>query len=187
MAKVVNSDFTERLIRVRRVTKVVKGGKKMSFAALVIVGDGKGRVGFANGKAGEVADAVRKAGDKARKNMFHIPMKQLRTLHHDVAGHWGASKVVLRMANPGRGIIAGGAAREMLNACGLKDVVSKLIGSTNPDNVVRAVMDAFKQLQSPKNVAFRLGKNVNEILKNRKVRLEKVEVVKPEAVYGKES
>lgn len=161
------SDLIEKLVTVNRVAKVVKGGRRFSFSALVVVGDGKGRVGVGTGKAREVADAVRKATDKAKRKMIHIPMKELRTLHHDVEGRFGAGRVILRAAAPGTGIIAGGAARILLEVSGLQDVVSKSTGSSNPHNMVGAVLDAFNKLQSPKHVASRRNKPVAYVLRKK--------------------
>ncbi len=159
--------FTEKLVSVRRVTKVVKGGKILRFSALVIVGDGKGRVGFASGKAREVPDAVKKAVDKAKKAMIRVPMREGRTLHHDVVGRDGAGKVVLRTAPVGTGVIAGGPMRAVFEALGLHDVVSKSIGSGNYHNMVRATFNALSSVTSPRSVANKLGKKLNEVVARR--------------------
>lgn len=157
----------EKLVSVRRVTKVVKGGKILRFSALVIVGDGKGKVGFASGKAREVPDAVKKAVDKAKKAMIRVPLREGRTLHHDIVGRDGAGKVFLRAAPVGTGVIAGGPMRAVFEALGLHDVVSKSIGSGNYHNMVRATFDALRSLHSPRSIANKLGKKLNEIVARR--------------------
>ena len=159
--------LTEKLVSVRRVTKVVKGGKILRFSALVIVGDGKGRVGFASGKAREVPDAVKKAVDKAKKSMIRVPLREGRTLHHDVCGRDGAGEVFLRSAPVGTGVIAGGPMRAVFEALGLHDVVSKSTGSGNYHNMVRATFDALRSVNSPRSVANKLGKKLNEIVARR--------------------
>lgn len=159
--------LSEKLVSVRRVTKVVKGGKILRFSALVIVGDGKGRVGFASGKAREVPDAVKKAVDKAKKSMIRVPLREGRTLHHDVHGRDGAGHVILRSAPVGTGVIAGGPMRAVFEALGLHDVVSKSIGSGNYHNMVRATFDALRSVNSPRSVANKLGKKLNEIVARR--------------------
>lgn len=159
--------YVEKLVAINRVAKVVKGGKRFSFSALVIVGDGKGRVGYASGKAREVADAVKKASDKAKRCMIRIPMRESRTLHHDAIGRFGAGKVVLRTAVSGTGIIAGGAMRAVFEALGMQDIVSKCIGSANPHNVVRATFDALESTVSPRYIAAKRGKKVGEITSRR--------------------
>ncbi|MDR0968172.1 MAG: 30S ribosomal protein S5 [Holosporaceae bacterium] len=161
--------YTEKLVAVSRVAKVVKGGKRFSFAALVVVGDGKGRVGYANGKAREVADAVKKAAERAKRFMIRIPMREGRTLHHDSVGNFGAGKVVLRSAPSGTGIIAGGAMRSVFEALGIQDVVSKCIGTANPHNMVRATFDALQSITSPKYIANKRGKKIGEITSRRAV------------------
>jgi small subunit ribosomal protein S5 len=158
------SDLIEKLVSVRRVTKVVKGGKNMRFSALVVVGDGKGRVGYATGKAREVPDAVRKASEKARRKMVRIPLREGRTLHHDIQGCYGAGKVYLRSAPAGTGVIAGGALRAVFEALGVHDVVSKSIGTKNYHNAVHATMNALQNIASPKAVATRLGLKVSEVV-----------------------
>ncbi len=157
----------EKLITVRRVTKVVKGGKNMRFSALVVVGDGKGRVGYANGKAREVPDAMKKASDRARKNMIRVPLKSGRTLHHDVVKSIGAAKVYLRAAPAGTGVIAGGAMRSIFEALGVHDIVSKSVGTSNYHNTVRATFEALQSIQSPRFIASKLGKKVSDILGRR--------------------
>jgi small subunit ribosomal protein S5 len=159
--------YIEKLVAINRVAKVVKGGKRFSFSALVIVGDGKGRVGYAGGKAREVADAVKKATEKAKKKMVRIPMREGRTLHHDSFGKYGAGKVILRSATAGTGIIAGGAMRSVFEALGMQDVVSKCLGTANPHNMVRATFDALQSVRSPKYMANKRGKRVSEISSRR--------------------
>ncbi|MDR2724260.1 MAG: 30S ribosomal protein S5 [Holosporaceae bacterium] len=159
--------YTEKLVAINRVAKVVKGGKRFSFSALVVVGDGRGRVGYAGGKAREVADAVKKATERAKRFMIRIPMREGRTLHHDSHGKFGAGRVVLRAASPGTGIIAGGAMRSVFEALGIQDVVSKCIGSANPHNMVRATFDALQSIASPKYVANKRGKRISEVTSRR--------------------
>lgn len=165
-----DESFVEKLVSVRRVTKVVKGGKTLRFSALVVVGDGKGRVGYASGKAREVPDAVKKAVERAKKTMIRVPLKEGRTLHHDVQARVGAGIVVLRSAAPGTGVIAGGAMRQLLEALGVHDVVAKSIGTGNYGNVVRATMQALTSIESPKQVAQRLGRKLTDVLERRDTR-----------------
>jgi small subunit ribosomal protein S5 len=162
------SELVDKLVHINRVAKVVKGGKRFGFAALVVVGDQKGRVGFGHGKAREVPEAVRKATEAAKKALVRIPLREGRTLHHDVYGRHGAGKVVLRPAPVGTGIIAGGPLRAVFDALGVHDVVAKSVGTSNPYNMVRATFDALKQQSSPKMVANKRGKSVAEILSARK-------------------
>ena len=157
----------EKLVSINRVAKVVKGGKKFKFAALVVVGDGKGRVGYGSGKAREVTDAIRKATDQAKRAMVRIPLREGRTLHHDVKGGFGAGCVVIRSAVPGTGIIAGGPMRSIFEALGVHDVVGKSIGSSNPHNMVKATFDALKRLSSPRIIAAKRGKKVGDIVGRR--------------------
>ncbi len=162
------SELVDKLVHINRVAKVVKGGKRFGFAALVVVGDQKGRVGFGHGKAREVPEAVRKATEAAKKSLVRIPLREGRTLHHDVHGRHGAGKVVLRPAPVGTGIIAGGPLRAVFDALGVHDVVAKSVGTSNPYNMVRATFDALKQQASPKMIANKRGKSVAEILTARK-------------------
>lgn len=162
-----NSDLIDKLVSINRVAKVVKGGRRFSFAALVLVGDSRGRVGFGNGKAREVPEAIRKATQKAQLGLVRVPLREGRTLHHDVTGRFGAGRVVLRAAPPGTGIIAGGPMRAVFETLGLKDVVTKSIGSSNPYNMVRATFDALSKIQPPRLVAAKRGKKVGEILGRR--------------------
>jgi small subunit ribosomal protein S5 len=163
-----DSEFTDKLIAINRVAKVVKGGKNFAFAALVVVGDKKGRVGFGHGKAREVPEAIRKATDEAKKSMVRVALREGRTLHHDGDGRWGAGKVMLRSAPPGTGIIAGGPMRAVLEVLGVQDVVAKSKGSSNPYNMVRATFDAFKSQTSPRHIANRRGLKVADIIGRRK-------------------
>ena len=163
----VDSEFIDKLVHINRVAKVVKGGKRFGFAALVVVGDQKGRVGFGHGKAREVPEAVRKATEAAKRGLIRVPLREGRTLHHDIDGRWGAGKVTLRTAPPGTGVIAGGPMRAVFEAVGMSDVVAKSRGSSNPYNMVRATFDALKMQTSPRAVAARRGKKVSEVLKNR--------------------
>jgi len=145
----------------------VKGGKNFGFAALVVVGDGKGRAGFGKGKAREVPEAIRKATEEAKRNIVRIPLREGRTLHHDGRGRWGAGKVVLRAAPPGTGVIAGGPMRAVMEVLGIQDVVGKSIGSSNPYNMVRATFDALKMQTSPRSIANKRGKKVADIISRR--------------------
>lgn len=158
------SEFADRLVAINRVSKTVKGGKRFGFAALVVVGDQRGRVGFGKGKAKEVPEAVRKATEQAKRRMARVPLKDGRTLHHDVVGRHGAGHVVMRTAVAGTGIIAGGPMRAIFEMLGVQDVVAKSIGSQNPYNMVRAAMDGLTGEASPRMVAARRGKKVADIL-----------------------
>src|ERR1700739_4977080 len=162
-----DSEFVDKLVHINRVAKVVKGGRRFGFAALVVVGDQKGRVGFGHGKAREVPEAIRKATDEAKKSLIRIPLKDGRTLHHEVRGHHGAGKVLVRPAPAGTGIIAGGPMRAVFEALGVGDVVSKSLGTSNPYNMVRATFDALMNQQSPRMVANRRGRSVADILAKR--------------------
>ncbi|MGE4612152.1 30S ribosomal protein S5 [Rhodobacterales bacterium 52_120_T64] len=157
-------EFADRLVAINRVSKTVKGGKRFGFAALVVVGDQKGRVGFGKGKAKEVPEAIRKATEQAKRQMIRVPLREGRTLHHDMNGRHGAGKVVMRSAPAGTGIIAGGPMRAVFEMVGIQDVVSKSIGSQNPYNMIRATMDGLRKESSPRNVAQRRGKKVSDIL-----------------------
>jgi small subunit ribosomal protein S5 len=152
-----DSEFVDKLVHINRVAKVVKGGRRFGFAALVVVGDQKGRVGFGHGKAREVPEAIRKATEAAKRALIHVPLREGRTLHHDVTGRHGAGKVLLRAAPPGTGIIAGGPMRAVFETMGMQDVVAKSIGSSNPYNMVRATFHALSREDSPKGVAARRG------------------------------
>ena len=163
-----DSEFTDKLVHINRVAKVVKGGKRFGFAALVVVGDLKGRVGFGHGKAREVPEAIRKATEAARRALLRVPLREGRTLHHDSKGRHGAGRVIVRSAPPGTGIIAGGAMRAVFEMLGVHDVVAKSMGSTNPYNVVRATFDALKFQENPRAVAARRGKKYGEIAARRR-------------------
>ena len=158
-------EFADRLVSINRVSKTVKGGKRFGFAALVVVGDQKGRVGYGKGKAKEVPEAIRKATEQAKRQMVRIPLREGRTLHHDVQGSHGAGKVVMRTAATGTGIIAGGPMRAVFEMLGVQDVVAKSVGSSNPYNMIRATIDGLVNESSPRMVAQRRGKKVADILK----------------------
>jgi small subunit ribosomal protein S5 len=160
-------DLVDKLVYINRVAKVVKGGRRFSFSALVVVGDNRGRVGYATGKAREVPEAIRKATELAKKAMIRVPLREGRTLHHDVEGRFGAGHVVLRSAPPGTGIIAGGPMRAVFETMGVQDVVTKSIGTSNPHNMVQATFAALANCQSPRGVAARRGKKVGEIVSRR--------------------
>jgi small subunit ribosomal protein S5 len=157
-------EFSDRLVAINRVSKTVKGGKRFGFAALVVVGDQKGRVGFGKGKAKEVPEAIRKATEQAKRQIIRVPLREGRTLHHDMEGRHGAGKVVMRTAPQGTGIIAGGPMRAVFEMLGLQDVVAKSIGSQNPYNMIRATMNGLQKESSPRMVAQRRGKKVADIL-----------------------
>src|SRR5436190_3951028 len=161
------SEFIDELVHINRVAKVVKGGRRFGFAALVVVGDQKGRVGDGHGKAREVPEAIRKASDAAKRNLIRVPLREGRTLHHDVLGRHGAGKVFLRAAPPGTGIIAGGPMRAVFETLGMQDVVAKSLGSSNPYNMVRATFDALKHQDSPRSVAQRRNIKVSTLQQRR--------------------
>ena len=158
------NDFVDKLVGINRVAKVVKGGRRFGFAALVVVGDEKGRVGYGSGKAREVPEAIRKATERAKSRMIRVPLREGRTLHHDVRGDFGAGHVVCRTAPAGTGIIAGGPMRAVFETLGVQDVVAKSTGSQNPYNMVKATFKALTSLQSPRSVAARRGRKVSDIL-----------------------
>ena len=162
-----DSDIVEKLVHINRVAATVKGGRRFSFAALMVVGDQKGRVGFGHGKAREVPEAIRKATEEAKKTMIRVPLRESRTLHHDGHGRHGAGKVMLRAAPAGTGVIAGGPMRAVLETLGVQDVVAKSVGSSNPYNMIRATFDALKVQASPRQVANKRGKKVGDILGRR--------------------
>ena len=161
------SEFADRLVHINRVAKVVKGGRRFGFAALVVVGDQKGRVGYGKGKAREVPEAIRKATEQAKTKMIRVPLREGRTLHHDTKGRWGAGKVVMRSAPEGTGIIAGGPMRAVFEMLGIRDVVAKSTGSQNPYNMVRATIQGLESESSPRQVASRRGLKVADILGRR--------------------
>ena len=163
-----DNELVEKLVHINRVAATVKGGRRFSFAALMVVGDQKGRVGFGHGKAREVPEAIRKATEEAKKSLVRVPLREGRTLHHDGAGRWGAGKVMLRAAPAGKGLIAGGPMRAVLEVLGVSDVVAKSKGSSNPYNMVRATFDALKKQSSPRLVANRRGLKVADIVARRK-------------------
>jgi small subunit ribosomal protein S5 len=162
-----DAELKDKLVAINRVAKVVKGGRRFSFAALVVVGDGRGRVGFGTGKAREVPEAIRKATDHAKHDMIRVPLRDGRTLHHDVHGHFGAGEVVLRAAPPGTGVIAGGPMRAVFETMGVQDVVAKSLGSSNAHNMVKATFNALHRCFSPRAVAARRGKKVSEVISRR--------------------
>ncbi len=161
-----DSDLIDKLVGINRVAKVVKGGRRFGFAALVVVGDGKGKVGIGSGKAKEVPEAIRKATEKAKVSMIKVPLKEGRTLHHDCIGIFGAGKVNLRSAPSGTGIIAGGPMRAVFETLGVQDVVAKSIGSSNPHNMVKATFKALKETQSPRSIASKRGIKVSSVFGN---------------------
>ena len=162
-----DSEFVDKLVHINRVAKVVKGGKRFGFAALVVIGDQKGRVGFGHGKAREVPEAIRKATESAKRNLTRVALREGRTLHHDIAGRHGAGRVYLRAAPAGTGIIAGGPMRAVFESLGMQDVVAKSIGSSNPYNMVRATFDALKHQDSPRSVAARRNIKVSTLQSRR--------------------
>lgn len=163
-----SNEIVDKLVSINRVAKVVKGGRRFGFAALVVVGDAKGRVGFGTGKAREVPEAIKKATEQAKNKLIRVPLKEGRTIHHDIKGRHGASKVILRTAPPGTGIIAGGPMRAVFETLGIQDVVSKSIGSSSPYNMVRATFDGLKNIQSPRSIASRRGLKVSSIFGKKK-------------------
>jgi len=163
-----DGEFVDKLVHINRVAKVVKGGRRFGFAALVVVGDQKGRVGFGHGKAREVPEAIRKATESAKRELIKVPLREGRTLHHDVTGRHGAGRVILRAAPPGTGIIAGGPMRAVFETLVIQDIVAKSLGTSNPYNMVRATFDALKHEDSPRRVAARRGKKVSEIVSRRR-------------------
>ncbi len=161
------SELIDKLVSINRVAKVVKGGRRFGFAALVVVGDGKGKVGYGSGKAKEVSDAMRKALDDAKKKMIRIPLREGRTVHHDLYGRFGAGKVIIRTAPTGTGIIAGGPMRAVFEALGVQDVVAKSVGTSNPHNMLKATFAALQEMKSPRAVAAKRGKKVGDIVERR--------------------
>ena len=161
------SEIIDKLVAINRVAKVVKGGKNFGFAALVVVGDQKGRIGYGHGKAREVPEAIRKATEEAKKSMIRVPLREGRTLHHDGAGRWGAGKVYMRSAPAGTGVIAGGPMRAVFDVLGVKDVVAKSIGSSNPYNMVRATVNALQHQTSPRQIASKRNLKVQDVIARR--------------------
>lgn len=175
-------EFHEKLVAVNRVAKVVKGGRRFGFAALVVVGDGRGRVGSGHGKAKEVPEAIRKATEQAKKKMVRVPLREGRTIHHDISARSGAGKVILRSAPVGTGVIAGGPMRAVFDCLGVQDVVAKAVGSSNPYNMVNATLAALKKMESPRQIATRRGKKVSDVVAARESsRGQKVEDTKAKA------
>ena len=162
-----DKEFSEHLVTINRVAKVVKGGRRFGFAAIMVVGDSKGKVGYGTGKAKEVPEAVRKATENAKNRMIRVHLKDNRTIHHDMIGKFGAGKVILRSAAPGTGIIAGGPMRALFESLGIKDVVAKSIGSSNPHNMIKATFNAFKNSESPKSIASKRSKKISDIVKSK--------------------
>ena len=160
-------EFLERLVGINRVAKTTKGGRNMAFAALMVVGDGKGRVGYGHAKAREVPEAIKKATEQAKRKMIRVPLREGRTLHHDVKGRDGAGRVLLRSAPRGTGIIAGGPMRAVFEALGVQDVVAKAIGSNNPYSMVNATFAALEEIQNPRQIASRRNKKVSDIVQGR--------------------
>ncbi len=160
-------EFVDKLVHINRVAKVVKGGRRFAFAALVVVGDAKGKVGYGSGKAREVPEAIRKATDAAKRQMIRVPLREGRTLHHDLYGRFGAGKVILRAAPAGTGIIAGGPMRAVFETMGIQDIVAKSVGSNNPHNMVKATFAALVSMASPRSVATKRGKKVADIIGRR--------------------
>ena len=162
-----DSEYIEKLVAINRITKVVKGGRRFGFAALVVVGNQKGSIGIGKGKSKQVPDAIKKATELAKRNMIKIPLKDGRTLHHDIYSKNGSGKILMRSAPTGTGIIAGGAVRSVCEVLGIQDVVAKSLGSQNPHNVLKALLDGLKSQSSPKYLSALRGKNISEIIKKR--------------------
>ena len=165
--KKVDSDIKEKLVAINRITKVVKGGRRFGFAALVVVGNQKGSVGIGQGKSKQVPDAIKKANEMARRNLIQIPLREGRTIHHDVSGKDGAGKIKMRAAPKGTGIIAGGPVRAVCEVLGIKDIVAKSLGTANPHNVIRACLKALKKQNSPKQISIIRNKKISEIIEKR--------------------
>ena len=161
------SDLIEKLVHINRITKVVKGGRRFGFSALVVVGNGEGKIGIAHAKSKQVPDAIKKANETARRNMIHISLKEGRTIHHDIYSKTGSGKVILRSAPKGTGIIAGGPIRAVCEVLGIKDIVAKSLGSANPHNVIRACLNALTKQNSPKNISVLRNKKISEIIEKR--------------------
>tara|TARA_Y100000590_G_scaffold440045_1_gene564914 strand:- start:301 stop:834 length:534 start_codon:yes stop_codon:yes gene_type:complete len=162
-----NNNLSEHLVTINRVAKVVKGGRRFGFAAVVVVGDTKGKVGYGTGKAKEIPEAVRKASENAKNTMIRVHLKEGRTLHHDIVGRFGSGKVILRASKPGTGIIAGGPMRSIFESLGIKDIVAKSNGSSNPHNMIKATFDAFKKSESVKSIAAKRSKKISEIISSK--------------------
>ena len=162
-----NNEYLEKLVHINRITKVVKGGRRFGFSALVVVGNQNGKIGIAHAKAKQVPDAIKKANDLAKRSMIQIPLREGRTIHHDSLGKDGAGKIKLRAAPKGTGIIAGGSMRSIFESLGIKDIVAKSNGSSNPHNMIKATFDAFKRSESPKQIASKRSKKINEIIQSK--------------------
>jgi small subunit ribosomal protein S5 len=162
-----NNEFIEKLVHINRITKVVKGGRRFGFSALVVVGNQNGKIGIAHAKAKQVPDAIKKANELARRNLIQIPLKEGRTIHHDILGKDGAGKIKLRSAPKGTGIIAGGPVRSVCEVLGIKDIVAKSLGTANPHNVIRACLKALLKQNSPKNLSILRNKKISEIIERR--------------------
>jgi len=160
-------DILEKLVHINRITKVVKGGRRFGFSALVVVGNQNGKIGIAHAKAKQVPDAIRKANEMARRNLMQVPLREGRTIHHDVYGKDGAGKIKLRAAPKGTGIIAGGPVRSVCEVLGVKDIVAKSMGTSNPHNVIRATMKALSKQNSPKQISIIRNKKISEIIEKR--------------------
>ena len=164
-----NTELLEKLVHINRITKVVKGGRRFGFSALVVVGNQNGKIGIAHAKAKQVPDAIKKANELAKRNMIHIPLREGRTIHHDIYGKDGAGKIKLRAAPKGTGIIAGGPVRSVCEVLGIKDIVAKSTGTSNPHNMLKATLNAFKISESPKSVAAKRSKKITEINNNKNI------------------
>ena len=162
-----NNEYLEKLVHINRITKVVKGGRRFGFSALVVVGNQNGKIGIAHAKAKQVPDAIKKANELARRNLIHIPLREGRTIHHDIYGKDGAGKIKLRAAPKGTGIIAGGPVRSVCEVLGIKDIVAKSLGTANPHNVIRACMKALLKQNSPKNISILRNKKISDIIEKR--------------------
>ena len=160
-------DILEKLVHINRITKVVKGGRRFGFSALVVVGNQSGKIGIAHAKAKQVPDAIKKANDMARRKLIHIPLREGRTIHHDVKAKDGSGRIILRAASKGTGIIAGGPVRAVCEVLGIKDIVAKSLGTANPHNVIRACMKALSNQSSPKNISNLRNKKISEIIEKR--------------------
>ena len=162
-----NTEFVEKLVHINRITKVVKGGRRFGFSALVVVGNQNGKIGIAHAKAKQVPDAIKKANEMARRKLTHIPLREGRTIHHDVKAKDGSGRIVLRAASKGTGIIAGGPVRAVCEVLGIKDIVAKSLGTANPHNVIRACIKALSKQNSPKNISNLRNKKISEIIEKR--------------------
>ncbi len=167
MEKKNKDDILEKLVHINRITKVVKGGRRFGFSALVVVGNQKGKIGIAHAKAKQVPDAIKKANELAKRKLIQVPLREGRTIHHDIYGKDGAGKIKLRAAPKGTGIIAGGPVRSVCEVLGIKDIVAKSIGTANPHNVIRACMKALSKQHSPKNISIIRNKKISEIIEKR--------------------